>query len=285
MKYVDKFLKFLKTDRNTFCTYILTLFSIYILVDRVVEMIFLFLTGISVSYWGPIQYTFALACPIFAFLFSGSSKFANSKDTKLSFFYLYYISLYIVGVSMFVQWINAALWFFLISLPNYVEIVTDFAYLIKPAFQSIAIYLPLMTVYPLVFKPLFLTVNETLNLQKSVYDYSGIDLSNKADGWGPYTCEATLCIDTKTGKATKVPEIRRFESTLVIGSSGSGKTSMIFEPLMARDIEKKYFFKEASKEMGFTALKTGIARLNCPYDNDYLNKNFTLNMLTPIYKK
>ena len=33
--------------------------------------------------------------------------------------------------------------------------------------------------------------------------------------------------------------------------------------------------------MGFTALKTGIAVLNRPYDNDYLNTNFNLNMLTP----
>ena len=36
MKYIDKFLKLLKTDRNTFATYILTLISIYICVDRIV---------------------------------------------------------------------------------------------------------------------------------------------------------------------------------------------------------------------------------------------------------
>ena len=71
MKYIDKFLKILKTDRNTFFTYILTLLSIYILIDRVVEMVILFFSGIGVSYWGPITYTFALACPVFAFLFSG----------------------------------------------------------------------------------------------------------------------------------------------------------------------------------------------------------------------
>ena len=67
LKYLDKFLSKLKTDRNTFFTYVLTLCTIYIAIDRLVEMIFMFLTGISVSYWGPIAYTFALACPIFAF--------------------------------------------------------------------------------------------------------------------------------------------------------------------------------------------------------------------------
>ena len=67
----------------------------------------------------------------------------------------------------------------------------------------------------------------------------------------------------------------------VCGGSGSGKTSLVFEPLFARDLEKKYFFKEVSKEMGFTALRTGLAVLNAPYENDYLNENFNLNMLVP----
>ena len=37
--------------------------------------------------------------------------------------------------------------------------------------------------------------------------------------------------------------------------------------------------------MGYTALKTGIATLNCPYDNDYINKNFSLTMITPVQGK
>ena len=55
MKLIDKFLKKLNASRNTFATYVLTLISVYILVDRVVEMLFLIFTGVSVSYWGPIQ--------------------------------------------------------------------------------------------------------------------------------------------------------------------------------------------------------------------------------------
>ena len=64
-----------------------------------------------------------------------------------------------------------------------------------------------------------------------------------------------------------------------------GKTALMIEPMMARDLEKKYFFKEASKEMGFTALKTGLANLKCPYTNEYINENFSLNMLEPISGK
>ena len=69
------------------------------------------------------------------------------------------------------------------------------------------------------------------------------------------------------------------------GGSGSGKTSLVFEPLIAKDLEKKHFYREVSKEMGFTALKTGIATINGPYDNDYMNNNFSLNMLLPTYGK
>ena len=42
MKVIDKFLKWLKTDRNTFFTYVLSLLTIFILVDRLVEFILIF---------------------------------------------------------------------------------------------------------------------------------------------------------------------------------------------------------------------------------------------------
>ena len=124
LKYIDKFLKFLKTDRNTFLTYILTLVSAYLVIDRIVEMLMIIFTGISTSYWGPIQYTLAFACPIFAFLFSGSSKYADSNKIKLTLFYTYAITLYIMIISMVVQWVNFACWQALLLVPNYHIIAT-----------------------------------------------------------------------------------------------------------------------------------------------------------------
>lgn len=280
MKIFDKFLKFLKTDRNTFFTYILTVLAVYFTVDRLIEMLLMIFTGASASYWGPWQYTFALACPIFAFLFCPSSSFVKNDDMKITFLYLYIISLYIIGVSMAVQWINLICWLLLISSPGYVSIVTELSYLIKPAFQSISVYLPLISFYPLM-KWMMLTVEDTLLIKKSIREYSGISLSQKKEGTGAYSCEMPLSVDKRYGTKVSIPENARFQSTFVCGISGSGKTSMLFEPMMAKDLEKKAFFKDASKELGYTALKTKIATLNAPYDNDYLNKNFTLNMITP----
>lgn len=285
MKYFDNFLKKLKTDRNTFVTYVLTLISFYICIDRILEILFIGFSGLSVSYWGPIKYTLALACPIFAFYFSFASKFVTEDRIKLSFLYIYTIALYIISISMLIQWINQFEWTLLFSVPNYKYIITTFMDLIKPAFSCTAWYIPICTFFPL-FKWIYTQVDDTKDLRDSIFDYGGIDLSGPSSEEGPFTCEMLLCKDKETGKSIKTPESRRFEATLIVGVSGSGKTSMMFEPMIARDIEKKYFFRETSKEMGYAALRTGIATLNSPYSNEYLNENFTLNMLTPVpYKE
>ena len=284
MKLIDNFLKKLNINRNTFATYILTLLTVYLAVDRIVEMLLMIFTGVSYSYWGPIQYTLALACPIFAFLFSGNSEFATSNMKKVSIFYVYVIGLYVIAVSMFTQWLNMGLWLLLLSVPNYVEIITEFSDLVKPAFISISLYLPLVTIFP-VFKWLYMGINDNLDQIRSIWDYKGIDLSDPKKDRGVYTCEVFLCTDDDYGKNIIIPEVSRYLSLFVCGGSGTGKTSLVFEPMIARDIEKKYFFREVSKEMGYTALKTGIAHLNRPYDNDYLNENFKLEMLSPTEGK
>lgn len=280
MKIIDNFLKKLGASRNTFATYVLTLLTIYLCIDRIVEFLLMLFTGVSYSYWGPIHYTFALACPIFAFLFSGASEFAKNKKTKVTLFYIYVIGLSIISISMFTQWLNMGAWLLIISNPGYVDLVTDFSYLIKPALTSITILFPILII-PKIFKFLYFGVNDSKDMTRSIWDYGGIDLSDKKKGHGPYTCEVFLCQDYETAKMITIPEESRYQSTFVCGGSGSGKTSMVFEPLIARDLERRFFFREVSKEMGFTSLKTGIAVLNAPYDNDYLNTNFNLNMLIP----
>ena len=48
MKLIDKLLKKLNVNRNTFFTFILTLFSFYICIDRIVEMLLMIFTGFQV---------------------------------------------------------------------------------------------------------------------------------------------------------------------------------------------------------------------------------------------
>ena len=284
MKYIDKFLKKLNTNRNTFATYLLTLATIYIVVDRVVEMLLMAFTGVSYSYWGPIQYTLALACPCFAFAFMPKSKFAKSKSYKVTLFYVFMTAFYVVTISMLTQWLNMGAWLLLLSVPNYTELITEFSDLVTPALISLSLYLPLVTVYPF-FKFVYFKVKDDPLKIRSLWDFRGIDLTDKKEGHGPYTCDVYVCTDDDYNKTIIMPETSRYQSLFVCGGSGTGKTSLVYEPLMARDFERKHFYKEASKELGFTALKTGIATLNKPFDNDYLNKNFNLNMITPVSGK
>lgn len=284
MKYIDKFLKKLNTDRNTFATYVLTLITAYLVVDRIVEMLLMIFTGASYSYWGPIQYTLALACPCFAWAFCPTSKFAKTKAYKITLFYVFIVSFYIIAISMLTQWLNRGAWLFLLSVPNYTNLITDFSDLVTPALISISLYLPLVTIYPF-FKWVYFTIRDDPLKTRSLWDFRGISLADKNAGHGPYTCDVYVCIDDEYNNKIIMPETSRYQSLFVCGGSGTGKTSLIYEPLIARDIERKAFYRDASKELGLTALKTGIATLNKPYNNDYLNKNFNLNMLTPVSDK
>ena len=285
MKLFDRLLKKLQVNRNTFFTYIFTLISFYICIDRIVEMLLLIFTGVSSSYWGPFKYTIALICPALAYAFSPKSSFANSRGQKVTLFYLYLIALYIIALSMFTQWLNQLLWILFISVPNYAEIVTQFPSMVRHAFSAIALYLPLRTIYPFVVHTILQGVNDNGEKIKSIWDYTGINLSDSSIKHNSYMCDVSFVYDYYTGKKVTFAEQCRYRSLLVCGGSGTGKTTRVFEPMIAQDIERKFFFKEASKELGFTALKTGIAQISHPYSNEYLNENFNLNMLTPSFGK
>ena len=99
MNPFDKMLSKLKTDRNTFFTFILTVISIYCVVDRLVEILLIIFTGVSVDYWNPLVYTLVFAIEIFAFLFCFGSKYVKNNQTKTAFFDLYVIGLYILFIS------------------------------------------------------------------------------------------------------------------------------------------------------------------------------------------
>ena len=255
------------------------------MIDRLVEILLIIFNGVSVSYWNPFMYTFALACPVFAFLFSGGSKFATSNKVKITLFHAYVICLYTIALSMGVQWANMGIWSGLVSLPGYATIANNFPELFKPALSAIALFLPLTTI-PAVFNFLYKGVEESKLWKDSIGDYGGIKLSPASKkGTGPYSCEMYVCNDKEVTRKCSIPEQSRFNQFLVVGPSGTGKTTLVFEPCMARDLEKKYFFRQTSKELGFTALKTGIANLNCPYTNEYVNDNFSLNMISPNSNK
>ena len=144
---------------------------LYVVCSPVV--LFIIFTGMSVSYWGPIAYTFAIFCIMFAFYFSFSSKFVTDDKVKLSFFFFFLIGLYIIAISMIIQWVNRLGWILLFSVPNYSYIIENFIDLIKPAFSSIGWFVPIISA-PAVFKFCFMKVNDTKDLVDSIFELKTI---------------------------------------------------------------------------------------------------------------
>ena len=119
------------------------------------------------------------------------------------------------------------------------------------------------------------------DLSKGIAGFCGLSTKSNAKDTGVYSCSTVICKAKGSAIPVVVPEKKRFEATLVQGATGTGKTATVLLPMSALDLEKKFFFRELSKKIGYSMLKKGIAYVVGPYNNEYINKNFTLNFLKP----
>lgn len=279
-------LKPLKINTNTFFAYVFGLLTIYFAVDRGYEIISLILTGQLVNYWTPLQYTLVYLVIIAGFQVTSGSPLNTTITKPIKFFVFYSISAYIIIFTMASQWINEALWFGCMHFSNFKYIAENLPELIPPAFGSFSLLFPTLTLRSVVEYYIGNIIDGDPDWIDSFEDCKGVKLesskSKKASSIpSAFKCDAKFCIDDQTGKPAVIPEKVRFEATFVEGATGTGKTATIVEPMCAGDIEKKYFFRELSKKLGYNALQAGMATLEVPYSNEYLNKNFTLSFLTP----
>lgn len=282
----NKFLKLLKTDANTFISYILTLITIYLCIDRLTEIVLFIFKGIGISYWGPFTYAFAFLCIIFGFLLICESSFnkyrwSKARTSKLHFLYFFSVCFVIILMSMIMQYINLIGWAFIVGLKNFPYVAKVFPELFLPAFSSIVSIIPLFLIAPLV--NFFIhDLNDSADAQRSIRDFEGIKLNSSSEATGPYTCEVMMFRSTDKKKNVMIPENKRYEGALFVGNVGSGKTKTLIDPMVAFDIEKKYFFREVGKQTAFNVLSLGLATLKAPYTNTYINENFTMDMLVPV---
>ncbi len=278
------FLKPFKINTNEFFAYLLGVLSVYFAVDRLAQYIRVFFVGEFTNYWTPIGYFLAMLCTVLAYCFLCASPKRKRLVDPMHFFIFFSLCFYAICIGMVAQWTNEIVWYLLMKCSNFKFIVTYLPETIVPAVGSLSILLPFLS-----FRKMWnyyignVVDGDTLWIE-SFEDFKGIKLeaaSNKKETPSCYLCEAPICLDEKTGKVTMIPEKLRFEATMVEGATGTGKTATIVEPMCANDIERKFFFREFSKKLGFNALQAGLATLNVPYDNDYLNHHFNLSFLTP----
>lgn len=279
-------LKPLKINTNTFFAYVFGLLTIYFTIDRACELVSLLLTGQCVSYWTPIQYSLVYIAIVLGYTIICGSPLNTTIKHPMKFLIFYAICGYIIVFTMTSQWINEALWYVCAHLGNFKYIATNLPNLIPPAFGSLALIIPAFSIRSFVDYFVGNAVDGDIDWIESFEEYKGLKLQSskaKKESTIPsaFMCDAKICIDDKTGSPAVIPEKVRFEATFVEGATGTGKTATIVEPMCAGDIEKKYFFRELSKKLGYNALQSGMASLEVPYSNEYLNRNFNLSYLKP----
>ena len=278
------FLKPLKINTNEFFTYLFSVLSVWFAFDRLAEYIRVFFVGEYVSYWNTWQYLGAMLCPVLAYCFICASPLNKTLRHPMKFFVFYSLCFYAICIGMVSQWSNQIIWNILMHLSNFKYIIKYLPETIVPAVGSLSILLPFLSFRKMWNYYIGNVVDGDTDWIESFEDFKGLKLegaNNKKEIPDCYLCEAPICEDEKTGKITMIPEKLRFEATLVEGATGTGKTATIVEPMCANDIERKFFFRELSKKLAYNALQAGLAELNVPYSNEYLNKNFTLSFLTP----
>lgn len=276
--------KKLKINLNEVVGYALAIVSVILAADRLIEFVRVFITGEFSVYWSPIGYTLALFTCIAGYSIMCASPMCVTLTHPMKFFVFFSLCFYGIFLGMLAQWSNELIWFCLMNLSNFKYIAVNMPEIISPAVAGLSVILPLSTVRGRWKYYIGNVVDGDDDWIESFEDFKGFKLEfKKKKDTVPeaFQCNAPICVDDKTGKVISIPEKKRFEATLVEGATGTGKTSTIVEPMCANDIEKKYFFRELSKKLGYNALQAGLATLTVPYSNEYLNRNFTLNFLKP----
>ena len=284
MDPINSLLKPFNIDLNSFFGYLFSILTILFTCDRLFELVSVLFTGQFVSYWSPFMYTFVLFILVAGYSILCASPFCKTITQPVTYYVYYVVAFRIICTVMVAQWINEVSWFALMHLSNFKYIAINMPEIIIPALKSVTLVYPLLSLK----QGIFYHIEEVMDCDQdwidSFEDFKGFKLvPSKSLIKTPdvFMCNAHICIDDQTGKPAIIPEKKRYEAVLVEGATGTGKTATIVEPMCAMDLERKYFFREVSKKLGYNALHAGLATLRVPYSNEYLNSTFTLSYLQP----
>lgn len=237
-------------------------------------------------FWHAEEYSLAFLLPVAGFAYFCSSKYASNTENKVKMYFVTYVLLAGIAFIMLAQWSNEAILYVLRKIEN-----GNLLRLLSNSEEGMKIFLDTLKYATLYVPACVIAITPTsvplvLDSEHSLGKLKGLSLiSSKVnpEAVGEMTCEVRLCDDLNSGAPVMISEARRMETVLVQGATGTGKTSTMLLPMCASDLEKKYFFREKAKELGYKALTSGCAYVNAPYDNETLNNCFSLNFLRPIF--
>ena len=227
----------------------------------------------------PIVYAVALVCPVICYSYAVNTKLISGKDARIKWFMITVGIFGVIIASLLITNINRVIWMLLEKVPNYTLIRTEYPELFAPAIKTVSFVIPFIGIFYMI--DYFLLILRDDDINKGIAGFGGLSVAKPKTDKGIFTCENIICKDVDTLKPVVVSEKKRMEATLVQGATGTGKTAAVLLPMSARDLEKKYFLREYSKKLAFGLLKRGIAYIEGPYSNEYINLNFSLNYILP----
>ncbi len=286
---VEKLLKKLhiKAKPEKVLTYILYFISILVAMFCVVKTlslvsgdIYLF-SPTSKNRILPYIVSLLYLAPALAFSFYVNSGIPKNDDNKIKMFMVTVVLLAIMVLFSCTAAVNWILTKLIYSVPKFEKIRENinYAQFIAPAVKTLCLVIPFRYLFILI--DYLLGIYNSEDLTKSISGYAGITVSGNKKKDGTFSCDTVIGNAKGTAVPIVVTEKKRYEATLVQGATGTGKTATVLLPMSALDLEKKFFFREYAKKIGYSMLKKGIAYMNGPYDNKYINRNFSLNMLKP----
>jgi hypothetical protein len=227
----------------------------------------------------PYAYTLFLLAPVLAYSFYVNSGLPKNDDVRVKMFLATATMLGVILANLVITWLSNAAWYGLELLPGYDEVMRLYPELFAPAIRTLCIFAPFIAIFSMMDYSLMIFRDE--DYYKAIAAFEGISVKKSSKQTGPFTCETIICTQKGTSLPVIVPEKKRYEATLVQGATGTGKTATVLLPMSAFDLEKKFFFREYSKKIGYSLLKKGVAYIKGPFNNEYINRNFSLNMLVP----
>ena len=242
---------------------------------------FIFGDGMIGAPISPYIYAVLIAIPAFFFSYLVNSKLnvVKTDKGKVQWFMITIVGIFLIVGFMFITWLNETIWWGIKKIPNYEKVRTEYPGVFAPAIKTICLALPFIYIFKLIDYLTMILREE--DYTKGIAGFCGLNVTKPVDNIGPFSCETVICRNPQTAEEVVVPEKKRMEATLVQGATGTGKTATVLFPMSARDIEKKYFFREYSKKLAYSVLKKGIAYIEGPFTNEYINRNFRLEFVKP----
>lgn len=275
----------IKAKPEKVLTYILYAIAIIAALYSLAKILSIAAGTIRVSDWVTVDsllpYGLALLfmVPALAFSFFVNSGIPKSDDNRIKMFIFTCVLLVLPVLYTTSVAINYVFWQIIERLPNYQNLLYKYPTLIAPAVKSLCLFIPFVSITKII--DYFLGIFTSEDKTKSIAGYVGLTLSSAKKKSDAFDCNTVIGTAKGTAVPVVVPEKKRYEATLVQGATGTGKTATVLLPMSALDLEKKFFFREYSKKIGYSMLKRGVAYMNGPYDNRYMNRNFSLNLLKP----